>query len=155
MPQFRPLLIAACLLLLVECGSSHAAPPAAPPPLGLTVRALYVKARDADTIEVRLQGSAFIFAIRLIDTWSPETDGKDAGLKAIARKGKEFTDQRCKSNNLLTVFIPLRSSEYPLKSLTFDRIPAWVYIADEEVTLNEQLVAEGLASSTKSGKLGE
>jgi endonuclease YncB( thermonuclease family) len=142
-------------LSLVGASISTGAPPASQPPLGLTAKVLLVRTRDADTIEVRLQGSAYIFAIRLIDTWCPETDSKNPGLKAIALQGKKFTDARCKSNNYLTVFIPLKATDYPLKALTFDRIPAWVFIGEEETTLNEQLVTEGLASSQKGGKLGE
>ncbi len=145
----------AILIVLVALGSAHAEPPAQRPAIGLTVACDYVKARDGDTIEVRIRGSAFVFAVRLIDTWCPETDSADAGEKAVALMGKKFTDNRCKSNNFLTVFVPLKATDYPLKSLTFDRIPAYVYIGEEDVTLNEQLVAEGLASSTKKGKRGE
>lgn len=151
----KHLTILALLSMLCGAAISTAAPPASPPPVGLCLRMVPVKVRDGDTIEARVHGSAFVFALRLIDTWCPETDSKDAGQKAIGLKAKEFTTDRCKSNNLLTVFIPLKATDYPLKALTFDRIPAWVYVADEQVTLNEQIVAAGLASSTKAGKLGE
>lgn len=129
-------------------------PPAPFPPTGLCVRAEFVKARDGDTIEVRMQGSAYTFALRLIDCWCPETDSRDPAQKAIGLKGKEFTTEQCRKG-WLTVFVPLKATDYPLKSLTFDRVPAWIYVGDERTTLNEQLVKAGLASTQKNKPLGE
>ncbi len=142
-------------LLGLAASPALAASPPARPPIGLTLRMEFVRARDGDTIEARVHGSAFVFAIRLIDVWAPELDSKDAHLKSVAANGRDFITDRCKGGDHLTVFVPFKSTEQPLKALTFDRVPAWVYIGDDSVTLNEQIVSEGFASSTKGGNLGE
>lgn len=143
------------LFLALLCGVASAAPPAARPAVGLTVDAQFVRARDGDTIEVQAKGSAFKFAIRLINVWAPELDSKDAHLKSVAADGRDFITARCKGGDHLTVFVPFKNTEYPLKALTFDRVPAWVYVGEDNVTLNEQIVNEGFASRTKGGNLGE
>lgn len=124
------------------------------PACGLTLPAEFVRARDADTIEWRVPGSAFVFASRLIDVWAPETDGRDVALKAIAAKGKEFVHATCRQAGDMRVYMPLPSGAQPLKALTFDRVPSFVYIKDG-ILLNSLIVASGFASSVKGGKLGE
>lgn len=143
-------------LLGLAASPALAASPPARPPIGLTLRMEFVRARDGDTLEARVHGSAFVFAIRLIDVWAPELDSSDARLKRVAAAGRDFVTQRCKGGDSnLTVFVPFKGTEQPLKALTFDRVPAWVYVGDERVTLNEQLVKAGYASAAKGGRLGE
>jgi endonuclease YncB( thermonuclease family) len=133
---------------------SVAAEPATCPPLGITLRAEFVRARDADTIEWRIAGSSFVWASRLIDTWAPEVRGSDAELKAIAIAGKVYAKEQCEKSKKLRVFIPFSIREQPLKALSFDRIPSYVYL-DDFTTLNSAMVRAGYASTTKGGKLGE
>lgn len=150
--------ILACLIaapLGLVAAISPAASPPARPPVGLTLRMEFVRARDADTIEARVHGSAYIFALRLIDVWAPELTDADARRKLVSESGRDFVTRRCQSAAPLTVFVPLSGSDYPLRALTFDRVLAWVWVGDEKETLNRQVVRAGFASSTRDGGLGE
>lgn len=126
------------------------------PPAGLCLPMDYVRTRDADTIEARLRGSAFIFAIRLEETWGPELLDADPQRREVARKGKEWVKQFCEANPHLIVFVTFQGLQQPLKRLSFDRVPAWVFVMpDASDTLNEMVVRNGFASSTRNGRLGE
>lgn len=128
--------------------------PVKPEP-GLCVDAICDRERDADTIEAHVPGSAYVFALRLIDTWSPETDDKDVNDRRIAREGKAFVHAKCVGQSI-RVYIPFTGgSREPLKALTFDRVPAWVWVEGDRDSLNKIVVERGFASTTKAGKLGE
>lgn len=144
----------AFLLAFVAPTADALSPPQICPPTGLCLPVEFVRARDADTIEWRLPGSAFVFASRLIDVWSPETRGGNQFTRAIAERGKAFAANQCIRAERLRVFIPLPRGEQPLKSLTFDRIPSYIYLNDTE-TLNQLVVENKFASSTKGGELGQ
>lgn len=124
------------------------------PPLGLALPAEFVRARDADTIEWRLPGSAFVWASRLIDVWAPEIDSKNADERKRATEGKTFVSKRCALARTLAVHVPLPDTRQPLKALTFDRVPSWVWL-DGDVLLNLLVVKSGYASSMKGGRWGE
>lgn len=151
-PSFLAL-AAAALCLLPTWAASPPGLPTPCPALGLTLNAELVRVRDADTIEWRVPGSAFVWASRLIDVWAPETDSRDPALKEIAVKGKAFAKAQCEQAVGLRVYIPLPKGPQPLKGLTFDRIPSWVYL-DDTTTLNELVVRNGFASRKKGGELG-
>lgn len=123
------------------------------PPLGLALPAEFVRTRDADTLEWRVPGSAFVFASRLIDVWAPETDSTDPADKERAIAGKLFVTQQCQAAKFLTIQIPLPDSRQPLKFLTFDRLPSWVWL-DTKVLLNRLIVKAGYAASYKHGRRG-
>ena len=127
---------------------------AACPPFGLTLPAEFVRARDADTIEWRLPGSAFIWASRLIDVWAPEINAKNPDDRKRAAEGKTFVSKRCALARSLTVHVPLPDTRQPLKALTFDRVPSWVWI-DGVTSLNKVVVQMGFAASMKGGRWGE
>lgn len=141
------------VLTLVALQGYALEPPRECPPLGLCLPAQFVRARDADTIEWRVPGSAFVFASRLIDCWAPEKDGGNQFTRAIARQGTEFTTAACAGREL-RVYIPLPKGPQPLKSLTFDRIPSYVFV-DDDTTLNVLLIENKFASTTKGGELGK
>lgn len=143
---------------LFLAAAAIAAPPASPPQIGLCVPAYFAGVRDADTILVQLRGSSFVFALRLRDVWAPEINEKNETRREIARHGKLWLQELCQEQSDLIVFIDLSGvGNQPLKALTFDRIPAWVWFDSRkpQPTLNEQIVANGFASSTKNGMLGK
>jgi endonuclease YncB( thermonuclease family) len=113
----------------------------------------FERARDGDTVEVRGQGTGLVWAIRLIDVWAPELHTGEQRQQAAASKAfVEEVLHRADPEDLL-LKVPLPKGENVLKSLTFDRIPGYIWIGD--VCLNELIVAKGYASSTKAGVLGE
>ena len=120
------------------------------PPLGLSLRVTYVKTRDGDTVEVKVQGSAFIFAIRLLDCWCPPKNTPE-GARAT-----KFVEQTLEQSDPadLSVYIPSLDTPHLLKHFTFDRVLAHLFIEDN-LTLGELLVDKKLASRTKGGNLGE
>ena len=151
-PATRTLLGTSLALALVAICRGEA--PTMLPPPGLYLDAQFVRARDADTIEWKVPGSAFVFASRLIDVWAPETDGGDQFTRALAARGKAFATEQCLHAKRFAVYIPLPKGSQPLKSLTFDRIPSYIYL-DEKTLLNTILVSQGFASSKKGGQIGE
>lgn len=157
-PKYRHILALAFALVAVPCCAqnivnAYEGLEAKCPELGICLPAEFVRARDADSIEWRVKGSAFVFASRLIDCWAPELHSKDAGERSIAEAGKAFAEKQCEGKEL-RVYIPLPKTNQPLKMLTFDRIPSRIYLSDYR-TLNELLIQNGYASSTKNGKLGK
>ena len=120
------------------------------PPLGICLPVTYHGIRDGDTVTVQVPGSAFIWAVRLLDCWCEEVK-TEAGLKAkiYSRDVLEKTDPQD-----LKLWIPLPTGRNILQSLSFDRILGVIYIGPTQ-TLNQMLINMRLATSTKTGKLGE
>lgn len=145
--------LVALLLAAFACAPSAAAPPAARPPAGLSLPVEFIRARDPDTIEISLPGSERVWAIRLIDCWAPETNRGPQASRAVARRGTRYATERCRTAESLHLFIPLPRGAQPLKALSFDRIPGWLFV-DETHTLNALVVEAGYASTTKGGPLG-
>jgi endonuclease YncB( thermonuclease family) len=124
------------------------------PPYGVSFPCRLHRVIDGDTIEVVISGS-WAWRIRLIDCWCPEVKGpeKEAGLQA-----KQFAARALEDARQLTVFVPFdmiveRQGHGPINLLdfvTFDRVPAFLYLNEEE-TLNALLVKHGHATSTKKG----
>lgn len=124
-------------------------------PYGLYLPVAFHRARDPDTIEVKLPGSAFVWALRLIHCWAPETKSPRAADRDLCERGRAWLTNRCAGATYLDVAILFRGLQQPLKALTFDRIPAHVYLPGDPVSLSQQVVAAGFASSRKGGKLGD
>lgn len=120
------------------------------PPFGISMPVTFSRVRDGDTIEVKMPGSGFIFAVRLLDCWCPEKRTK------IGAKGTHKVESIMNTvdPSKLSIFIPFNGTLHPFEHLTFDRVLAHIFI-DDEKTLGETLIESGLASSTKGGKLGE
>lgn len=107
------------------------------PAYGLTLPATYKRCRDGDTVEVTITGG-MIWAIRLIGVDCPEMD-TDAGKRA-KKYAEHIMDE---SNGVLSVHVPMpKDVEHPLRSLTFDRVPGYLFIGPDH-TLNEMLICCG------------
>lgn len=122
------------------------------PEPGIATPCSYNRTRDGDTVEVRISGS-LVWAIRLVNVWAPELHSGEQRKQAAAAKAfvQEVLERADPAELLL--WVPLPKGENILKSLTFDRVPGYIWIGD--VCLNELIVAKGYASSTKGGQLGE
>lgn len=111
------------------------------------------RVRDADTVEVSIPGSPFVWAIRLLDVWAPELDG-DA--RSIAQRGKAWLEDYLRAADPadLALFVPLPRGENLLKQLvTFDRLLGELWHGDTLV--NRLIVVKGFASTQPGGELGE
>lgn len=99
-----------------------------------------------------MPGSAFVWAIRLIDVWAQELRGKD---RESAFRAMEWLDGFLRSVDPADLFvhIPPPKGENLLRSLTFDRIPGYLWAGDTLV--NDLIVERGYASSVKGGAIGE
>lgn len=125
------------------------------PPFGLCVPVEPVRVRDSDTIEVRVVGTALVWAIRLLDVWAPELRRGEEDSKAIAREGKLWLEQILAKQTDLRLHVALPTDKNILKALTFDRVVGTIYCGGGDNTLNKMIVSRGYASSTKGGKLGQ
>lgn len=112
----------------------------------------FLRARDADTLEMRPVGTALVLAVRLIDVWAPELHRGDQ--QELAQRGRRWVSDYMNAAdpaNLL-VQIPFPTGDNVLKFLSFDRVPGFVW--NGEVLVNELIVTNGFASSVKGGELG-
>ena len=123
------------------------------PEPGFCAPVYFVRARDGDTLEVCIQGTALTWAIRLIDVWAPELHSGEQRQQAAASKAFLEETMHAADPSQLRLFVPPPKTLNVLASLTFDRIPGYIWIGD--VCLNELIVAKGYASSTKGGQLGQ
>lgn len=125
------------------------------PPFGLVVPCVLESIRDADSVVVRIPGSAINWALRLCDVWAPELRSRNQLEREIAHKGKRWLQEKLEDTDpaILAVQIPLPKGANILASLTFDRVPAYLWAGDE--LINETIVRLGYASSKKGGPLGE
>jgi len=106
---------------------------------GLHLPCQYLRCRDGDTVEISLYGSDRIWAIRLIDCQAPDRGepGRD--------EAKAHAEQLLENAELVTVSVPTPADPlHLLKNLTFDRIPARLWISDDE-TLGERMIKDGFA----------
>lgn len=125
--------------------------PAERPAYGLTVPVRIVRVRDGDTVEVSLRGSDRIYALRLIDCWAPESRGPER-TRGLASKANAERLIAAARPDLIAVYIPApKDSTNLLAALTFDRIPAWLYL-DAKRTLNAEQVKGGFATKEKQRK---
>jgi endonuclease YncB( thermonuclease family) len=117
------------------------------PAYGLCLPCSFVHARDGDTVVVRLKGGSFDWAIRLADAWV--TDDKQSPIYQRALELAEKTCQQASDEDRLAVFLPIDEiPRNPLSAVTFDRVPAYLFV-DSETTLGELLKRKGLAGSSR------
>lgn len=120
-------------------------PPAHRPPYGLCLPASLTKVRDGDTLEVNV-GGQLTWPIRLLDCWASELD-TNSGQQARDHLVKLLKGKQTQ----LAVWIPAPDDlRNLLGSLTFDRIPAHVFL-DDSTTLSARMVRDGFATSQKRG----
>jgi len=109
-----------------------------------------IRVRDGDTVEISIAQSTWVWALRLLDCWTPEKNRateKTAGLAA-----KQYAIQLCAKAKKPSVFVPFtRHLANPLKFVTFDRVPAVLYL-DDRHTLNGEMVRAGYAAETKEAQ---
>lgn len=117
------------------------------PPAGLCLPVVLVRVRDGDTVEVRLQNSTYVWAIRLIDCWAEELNTPEG------KAAKRFAEEVCReadATGTLYLWVPApRDVRNLLKNLTFDRIPGHLFVSSDR-TLNEMLVLAGHATLNKA-----
>jgi endonuclease YncB( thermonuclease family) len=123
------------------------------PAFGLCLPVELVRVRDGDTVEVRVLGTALTWAIRLQDVWAPELRRGSDESKAQGQAAKEFLENYVAWRQDLALWIPLPVGPNILAALTFDRLPGVLWSGG--ICINELMVEEGYASSTKGGRLGE
>lgn len=104
------------------------------------------RVRDGDTIEVKIPGSSLIWPIRLIDCWAPETKGSE---KELGLRAKDYVEGVLMQGDPLTLQIPTPDDWNVLASLTFDRVPGYLWVGAS--LLNEMVVKSGHATSTREG----
>lgn len=116
------------------------------PTPGLVVPVTLHRVRDGDTIEVKIPGSSLIWPIRLIDCWAPETKGSE---KELGLRAKDYVEGVLMQGDPLTLQIPTPDDWNVLASLTFDRVPGYLWVGAS--LLNEMVVKSGHATSTREG----
>jgi len=106
-------------------------------PFGLSLPCTYVYCRDGDTPVISITGG-IKWAIRLIGVDCPELG--ELGGHAAA----EYADAVLSiSGGCLSVEIPApHDIIHPLKSLTFDRLPGFIWIGPDK-TINELIIKTG------------
>lgn len=118
------------------------------PPFGLhlPVDASRTKVIDGDTVVVSLTDSPREWKLRLIDTWCAELPTEEG--KRAKKGAEEFVAAATEQS----VFIPApKHVKNLLSNLTFDRIPAYLFIAPD-LTLNAAMVIAGYATEKKPKK---
>jgi len=114
------------------------------PPLGLTLAARFISARDGDTQVYSLLDGRFRPAIRLIGVDCPEAH-TDAG-----RAATRFVVNLLENTLDITVHIPTpRNVANLLANLSFDRLPGYVFLGPHR-TLQDALLNTGHAIRTKT-----
>lgn len=123
------------------------------PPFGLCVPVLFVRARDADTVEVRVAGTMLSWAIRLKAVWAPEL--RRGNERELAEAGKKFVADILSRETDIRLHVDFPDSRNVLSRLSFDRVPGTIFLANGKVNLNQLIIGAGFASSTKDGRIGE
>lgn len=116
------------------------------PPYGLCLPCQVVRVIDGDTVIVSFKASEREWKLRLINCWCAEMNTADG------KRAKKGAEDFLRGVTTTSVFIPApRNAINLLSNLTFDRIPAYLYL-DHELTLNEALCLAGFATSQRPKK---
>jgi micrococcal nuclease len=108
-----------------------------------------LKIVDGDTIDVDIDlgfSVSFTQRVRLAGIDTPESRTKDLKEKALGLEVKEHLNKQLK--DALTVTI---KTEKPDSSEKYGRILGWLYINDDEKSLNEQMIEQGYAWTYDGG----
>ena len=120
-------------------------------------RGKIVKVTDGDTVRVSIDQGFGIqntgedgkgVRLRLLGVWAPELSDADPAVKKQARAARDFLKVRLPEGSEVLIRTLLDRTE------KFGRYLAVVFVATPEgawVSVNEELLARGLASTTKAG----
>jgi micrococcal nuclease len=102
-----------------------------------------IKVVDGDTIDVIIDlGFDIMFAsrVRLAGIDTPESRTKDKLEKALGLESKKYLSDRLKdAKNIVVKTEKINSTE------KFGRVLGWLYINNEKVSLNEEMIESGYA----------
>ncbi len=95
---------------------------------------------DGDTIDINVPDGRYPHTrIRLWGVDTPETKSSDRGVMYFGPEASAFTRDLVLDKPVRVVLAPDRTRD------KYDRLLAYVYLADTDRMLNEELLAEGLA----------
>ena len=98
---------------------------------------------DGDTIDVLIDlGFDILFAsrVRLAGIDTPESRTKDLAEKKLGLEAKEYLKYKLKDSKSVKI-----KTEKMDSSEKYGRILGWLFIDDQTVSVNEQLIADGYA----------
>jgi endonuclease YncB( thermonuclease family) len=95
------------------------------PPIGLWLKCRILDIDDADTITVQGPITNLQWRLRIKDCWAPETK-TEAGQRAADYARKLL----CGETHVMVHIGNLKYAANLLKNVTFDRVPAVVYLLD-------------------------
>lgn len=122
------------------------------PPYGISLPCIVNRVLDGDTIEVRLkEESPYVWKVRLIDCWCPETRTRDEKVKAKGMAAKVYAATMLEQHaGALSLYVPIEGHvENIIHALvSFDRLLGHIFL-DPNTTLSEVLVAAGHGTRAK------
>ena len=98
---------------------------------------------DGDTIDVLIDlGFDILFAsrVRLAGIDTPESRTKDLAEKKLGLESKEYLKYKLKDAKSVKI-----KTEKMDSSEKYGRILGWLFIDDQEISINEQMISEGYA----------
>lgn len=117
------------------------------PPYGLTSPATLIRVIDGDTVVAKLRGIEVV--VRLLNCWAPELHRGSDQQKTAGAAAKAFLTDRLRAGEAIDVHIPTGEGDRFAEVLTFGRVLGWVWRRGEAISLNEQLVQAGHATTEK------
>jgi micrococcal nuclease len=97
-----------------------------------------IKVVDGDTIDVNISDeSKPLTRIRLWGVDTPETKDSPQGAMYFSKQSTEFTRSMVLNKKVRLVLLPERTRGY------YGRLLAYVYLADTEIMLNEEIISQG------------
>jgi len=100
---------------------------------------------DGDTIDVLIDlGFDILFAsrVRLAGIDTPESRTKDLVEKKLGLESKEYLKYKLKDAKSVKI-----KTEKMDSSEKYGRILGWIFIDDQEISINEQMISDGYAWS--------
>jgi micrococcal nuclease len=98
---------------------------------------------DGDTIDVLIDlGFDILFAsrVRLAGIDTPESRTKDLAEKKLGLEAKEYLKYKLKDSKSVKI-----KTEKMDSSEKYGRILGWLFVDDQTVSINEQMIADGYA----------
>jgi micrococcal nuclease len=98
---------------------------------------------DGDTIDVLIDlGFDILFSsrVRLAGIDTPESRTKDLAEKKLGLEAKEYLKYKLKDSKSVKI-----KTEKMDSSEKYGRILGWVFIDDQPISINEQMIADGYA----------